>query len=53
MYTNLEMMYADHVFRKVGGRTIESVPAQLRPAVEEILKDMVSKPEGEESSTEE
>ena len=36
-YSNLVMLYADHVMR--GLRTIESVPAIIRPQVEACIAD--------------
>lgn len=36
-YSNLVMMYADHVMR--GLRTIESVPLSIRPQVEACIAD--------------
>lgn len=46
MFTNLEMMYADHIIK--GFRTIESVPALIRDNVAEILAGAKKKEDGEE-----
>ena len=40
-YTGLEMLYASHVIQ--GKRTIESVPALIRPTIQEIIDGAVSK----------
>ena len=40
-YSGLEMLYASHVIQ--GKRTIESVPASIRPNVQEIVDAAISK----------
>lgn len=45
MFTNLEMLYADHIIK--GLRTIESVPALIRDNVAAIVADAKKKEEGE------
>lgn len=41
MFTDLEMLFATYVLKgqEDGGRTIESVPAILRPQVQQIVND--------------
>ncbi|WP_200849494.1 hypothetical protein [Enterococcus sp. CSURQ0835] len=49
MYSDLEMLFATYVLKGVenGGRTLESVPAVLRPNVQKIVEEAQSKPAGE------
>lgn len=41
MFTDLEMLFATYVLKGPddGGRTIDSVPAVLRPQVQQIVDD--------------
>ena len=49
MYSNLEMLFAVYVLKgdENGGRSIDSVPAIIRPNVEKIVKEQQSKPTAE------
>lgn len=52
MYSSLEMLYATYVLKGVdnGGRTIESVPEQLRENVRKIVEEAQSKQDAENSA---
>lgn len=49
MYSDLEMLFATYVLKgdENGGRSIDSVPATIRPNVEKIVKEQQSKPTNE------
>lgn len=47
MYPSLTMLYANHVID--GKRTIESVPAKIRPQVQEIVDDAMGKKQEQEN----
>lgn len=52
MYSDLEMLFATYVLKgdENGGRSIDSVPATIRPNVEKIVKEQQSKPTAEQSA---